>query len=112
MIPFACQSIAWYWRPFSQPLVDIRDYFGEKICLYSAWLGHYTYFLLFPVLASLVVWILYTYAIGQPDPKSIGQPDPKSIDWIPVGMIIFIITWVVFYLETWKEQSKAISIKW
>ena len=104
MIPFACQSIAWYWRPFSQPLVDIRDYFGEKICLYSAWLGHYTYFLLFPVLASLVVWILYTYAIGQ--------PDPKSIDWIPVGMSIFIITWVVFYLETWKEQSKAISIKW
>ena len=108
MIPFLpiCKSIAWYWRPFSQPLVDIRDYFGEKICLYSAWLGHYTYFLLFPVLASFVVWILYTYAIGEPDPNS------NSIDWIPVGMSIFIITWVVFYLETWKEQSKAISIKW
>lgn len=39
-------------RPFP------RDYFGEKVALYFAWLGCYTYMLLPAALMGLVVFLL------------------------------------------------------
>ena len=41
----ACQ----YWeRPWAQPLMEIRAYFGEQVALYFAWLGYYGYSLTTP----------------------------------------------------------------
>lgn len=46
---------AWYK---SQPLDQIREYFGEKIGLYFAWLGSYTAWLLLPSIVGLCVFVL------------------------------------------------------
>jgi hypothetical protein len=51
-----CQLIE---RPFAQPLSDIREYFGEKVALYFAWLGYYTIYLLFPAILGCLMLILY-----------------------------------------------------
>lgn len=45
---------AWYKH---QPLDEIRDYFGEKIGLYFAWLGSYTAWLLLPSIVGLCVFV-------------------------------------------------------
>ena len=102
------QSIAFYWRPFCQPLIDIREYFGEKVALHYAWFGHYTYYLLFPVVASFAVWILITFFFPEHAHGGAGG----EVDYVAIGMALFITTWVVYYKTTWEEQSLAISYKW
>ncbi len=46
-----------------QPLDQIRDYFGEKVCMYFAWLGFYTFMLIPLTLLGLVCfgYGLYTF---------------------------------------------------
>jgi hypothetical protein len=50
----------WFFeRPFAQPLVAVREYFGEKIALYYAWLGYYGLMLTVPaVFGSIMVWLM------------------------------------------------------
>ena len=102
------KPIAFYWRPFSQPLGDIRAYFGEKVALYYAWFGHYTYYLLFPMIMSFAVWILVTFFFPEHAHGGAGG----EVDFIAIAMAVFITTWVVYYNKTWEEQSLAISHKW
>ncbi|XP_057582361.1 anoctamin-9 isoform X5 [Hippopotamus amphibius kiboko] len=47
------------WRTMfqEQPVGDIRNYFGEKVALYFAWLGWYTYMLVPAALVGLVVFL-------------------------------------------------------
>ncbi|VDP67298.1 unnamed protein product [Schistosoma curassoni] len=40
-----------------QPLDEIKEYFGTKVAFYFAWLGHYTYSLIFPSVVGLAVWL-------------------------------------------------------
>ena len=40
-------------------------YFGEKIGLYFAWLGFYTYMLIFPSIVGLIVFIYGIISLGN-----------------------------------------------
>uniref|UniRef100_A0A3Q4HUU4 Anoctamin n=1 Tax=Neolamprologus brichardi TaxID=32507 RepID=A0A3Q4HUU4_NEOBR len=45
------------WRRY-QPLDHIREYFGEKIALYFAWLGFYTGWLLPASVVGTVIFLI------------------------------------------------------
>ncbi|UYV75317.1 ANO7 [Cordylochernes scorpioides] len=56
------QILYLYWAKWSkwykyQPLDHIREYFGEKIAIYFAWLGFYTGWLLPAALVGLLVFV-------------------------------------------------------
>lgn len=40
-----------------QPLDDICNYFGVKITMYFAWLGHYTTALVVPAAVGVIYWV-------------------------------------------------------
>merc|ERR1711991_444941 len=63
--------VAWILRPLSQPLSDIREYFGEKVALFFAWLGHYTYHLLLPVAFTLLIYFSMSFY----------RPDTSEVDY-------------------------------
>ena len=45
-------------RSLYNPIGDVRDYFGDEIALYFAWMGIYTQSLLFPSVLGLATFIL------------------------------------------------------
>ena len=58
------------FRPWAQPLMEIRAYFGEKVALYFAWLGFYGVALIVP---SLVAGANYLYiSLEDISPESKG----------------------------------------
>ncbi|XP_037033910.1 anoctamin-8 isoform X2 [Bradysia coprophila] len=50
-------QINWVRKLFAaQPLDDIAEYFGVKVALYFAWLGHYTCALGVPAIFGIIMW--------------------------------------------------------
>lgn len=50
----------WKWKSLS----NFRIYFGEKIGLYFAWLGYYTYSLVLPSFVGLIVFFYGLLSMG------------------------------------------------
>ncbi|XP_065061399.1 anoctamin-7-like isoform X1 [Rhopilema esculentum] len=66
------QILKHYWGRWSkwakyQPLDHVRDYYGEKIGLYFAWLGQYTAWLILPSFVGLMVFLYGIVTVHSPD---------------------------------------------
>ncbi|XP_034099300.1 anoctamin-8 isoform X2 [Drosophila albomicans] len=83
-----------------QPLDDIAAYFGVKVALYFAWLGHYTCALGVPAVFGT---ILYGILWGK------GQ---IAQDMGHVLFSLFNVAWASLYLEAWKRYSVELAFRW
>lgn len=86
--------------PWQQNTDACRDYFGEKIGLYFAWLGHYTSWLLFAGITGFLAWI--GVAVYGNDPNA---PD------IPF-FAVYISIWSTLLLEFWKRKERRYQMMW
>ncbi|XP_026468140.1 anoctamin-8 [Ctenocephalides felis] len=83
-----------------QPLDDICSYFGVKVGLYFAWLGHYTMALCVPALIGSLLW-LGLLNCGQ-TVQDIGY----------VLFSVFNVIWASLYLEAWRRYSVQLAFRW
>ncbi|XP_062571901.1 anoctamin-8-like isoform X2 [Saccostrea cucullata] len=91
----------WVQAVFSpQPLDKIKDYFGVKIALYFAYLGHYTLALCLPAFVGLGIWIMQ------------WQADQEWDDELFIGFALFNALWATIYLEHWKRKSCELTYNW
>eukprot|EP00274_Cyanoptyche_gloeocystis_P001069 CAMPEP_0196663698 /NCGR_PEP_ID=MMETSP1086-20130531/53863_1 /TAXON_ID=77921 /ORGANISM="Cyanoptyche gloeocystis , Strain SAG4.97" /LENGTH=614 /DNA_ID=CAMNT_0041999615 /DNA_START=136 /DNA_END=1983 /DNA_ORIENTATION=+ len=88
--------LTWAKRWFApQPLTEIKDYFGEKIALYFAFLGYYTQ------------WLIFASAIGIPAVVcQIIQGFDNSLVPIYCILLSFLVT---FFLEGWKRRNAELA---
>lgn len=86
--------------PWHMPLVHIRDYLGEKISLYFAWLGLYTTFLAGAAVAGMIAWLNVAF-----------EGDNKNAVLIPY-FAAFMAVWSTAFLEQWKRKEKNLAMKW
>ncbi|KAJ8607930.1 hypothetical protein CTAYLR_009104 [Chrysophaeum taylorii] len=91
-------------RPWAQPLMEIRAYFGEKIALYFAWLGFYGFYLLYPAVAGFGCQ-LYDLATDTSDETEGIHPEQFV-------MAIFLVCWSAYYKEHWDIESQYCALKW
>ncbi|XP_019619583.1 PREDICTED: anoctamin-8-like isoform X1 [Branchiostoma belcheri] len=82
-----------------QPLDYICDYFGVKIAMYCAWLGYYTWALIFPAFFGLVMWFW-------------AGSDEKRDGVVFHVFAMFNVIWATLYLEGWKRRSAVHAYKW
>jgi len=88
------------WRAaFKAPLQDIRDYFGEAIAFYFAFLGYYNRCLLAP---AIIGFCFFIYQIGE------GRVDVRGIP----AWAVFISLWATLFLEFWKRREAKYRVRW
>lgn len=121
-----------FHKPWSQPIDDIREYAGEKIALYFAFLGFYTLWLIPAAIVGLGVFAhqlyelqtatgSYNFVTGNTGIKVInntinGEPliiplRPTEVPELPYYSI-FIACWGTFLLEFWKRAQSSLSLNW
>mmetsp|Transcript_31572 Transcript_31572/g.41722 ORF Transcript_31572/g.41722 Transcript_31572/m.41722 type:complete len:714 (-) Transcript_31572:684-2825(-) len=85
--------------PWNLPLTHIKNYFGEAIGLYFAFLGHYSTWLMPCSIVGFVLGIS-SYGLGY-------------IDAVPVAAFgIFISLWGILMLEFWKRKEATLALEW
>ncbi|NXJ28413.1 ANO9 protein, partial [Dicrurus megarhynchus] len=123
-----------------QPIEAIRCYFGEKVALYFAWLGWYTYLLVFAALAGLVTIVAGTTVFSSSQVSkeicdantTIMCPlcDQNCSFWVlsdtctyakvthmidneaTVAFAMFMAIWATVFLELWKRERATVVTKW
>ncbi|NXX04323.1 ANO9 protein, partial [Larus smithsonianus] len=130
------------WRDIfsQQPIEKIRCYFGEKMALYFAWLGWYTYLLGFAAVAGLLVFVTgITVFNSSQVSKEICEAtntimcplcDQKCPFWVlsdtctyakvthmidneaTVLFAMFMAIWATVFLELWKRQRATVVTDW
>lgn len=82
----------WYIpKLVKQPIAEIKQYFGESIALYFAFLEYYTVALSVPALLGLFGYIF--------------------TETVPF-FCVFNVIWVTLFLELWKRKSNELAYKW
>jgi hypothetical protein len=103
------QNIAWPWNGYFTPppwllstikLDPVRDYFGEKIGFYFAFLGWYTSWLTTVALFGAAIAV-HRYFIDNSGSSTL----------MPVYAVAIQI-WAVLMLRLWKQQESILSLRW
>ncbi|XP_056589437.1 anoctamin-7 isoform X1 [Triplophysa dalaica] len=139
------QILYHYWASWMkwckyQPLDHIREYFGEKIALYFAWLGFYTAWLLPAALVGTCVFVSGIMTMGSNTPaKEICESGGRYLmcplcetckpwnmsDICPMAKVgylfdhpgtvffsVFMSLWAVTFLEYWKRKNATLAHHW
>jgi anoctamin-10/anoctamin-7 len=85
--------------PWKQPLWDVKSYFGEKVALYFAFVGHMNSWLMPPAVAGLMVYI---------NMAADGTYTVESQMYFGV----FLAVWSTLVLEFWKRKEKTLVMMW
>jgi hypothetical protein len=86
----------------NSPIDEIRNYFGEKIAFYFAWLSHFTAWLVAPgFVGVLLAFFLVSRKIEEVNRSIIG----------PIFGVLLMI-YMTVYLEFWKRRSATLAFNW
>ncbi|XP_077425169.1 anoctamin-2 isoform X2 [Vanacampus margaritifer] len=124
-----------------QPVDLIRNYFGEQIGLYFAWLGVYTQLLIPPSVLGIIVFLYGIFTVDTNMPSQETCDDNLNITMCPlcdgvcdywqlstvcslakasylfdngitVLFAIFMSLWAACFLEHWKRRQMCLKHTW
>ncbi|KAF9430418.1 Anoctamin-7 [Entomortierella beljakovae] len=106
----------WVRSPTSQPIEEIRYYYGEKIALYFAWIGYYTRWL---IPAAIVGFLYFIYGIANflvhddPNAGEFASKAQRIFDnALTLPFTLFMAVWSSLFVEFWKRKSNVLAYQW
>ncbi|EEC05263.1 conserved hypothetical protein, partial [Ixodes scapularis] len=116
-------SLDSHWRKLmgGQPLDSIRDYFGEKISFYFAWVGTFIASLVVPAVIGLGVFF---FGVIEKNSGLLRTEDVNAIiytvDVIKAAGDTFltpffaftVCLWGTVFLEIWKRRQASLAHRW
>ena len=91
-------------------LNKIRNYYGEIISFYFAWMDHYIKWLFFPAALGVLVGIIS--ATGALKSYSIGGTIFGALDIFLLCYCSVIIGWATLFVQIWKQKETFYNYKW
>ncbi|XP_058925426.2 anoctamin-9 [Kogia breviceps] len=139
------EDLKWKWARWinmfqEQPIGDIRNYFGEKVALYFAWLGWYTYMLVPAAVVGLIIFLsgfahfeasqisreiceahdVYMCPRGDHNPRYQRLSETCAFAKLThlfdnegtVLFAMFMALWATVFLELWKLERARVVLQW
>ncbi|XP_064481991.1 anoctamin-4-like [Ornithodoros turicata] len=122
------------WRKLlaGQPLNIIRDYFGEKICFYFAWVGTFIASLIVPAFIGLGVFFFGVIEKVSNDKDTLLRNGTHAVNYTDVNAFIYVVDvikaagdtfltpffafticlWGTVFLEIWKRRQASLAHRW
>ncbi|KAI8618421.1 calcium-activated chloride channel-domain-containing protein [Chytriomyces sp. MP71] len=89
-----------------QPMKEIRNYFGEYVAFYFAWLGFYTVWLLGPAVVGLAVFI---YSLVN---AFTNNSTAYFDNALTIPFALFMSVWGTLFLRFWSRRAAALRTVW
>lgn len=86
--------------PFNFPLKDLRDYYGEDVAIYFAWMSYFTY--------ALIPIALFGVALYLHRPKGMTVDDSP---YLPVYALLMAF-WAIMFIKGWKRKESELALDW
>lgn len=83
------------------PVGEIRDYFGDEIALYFAWVGMYVQCLVFPSTLGVFTFVL-----------RLVNNESNDQDSLKIPYTIFFAIWSMSFLSSWKCRENEYKFLW
>eukprot|EP01055_Gregarina_sp_Pseudo9_P002479 Gregarina_sp_Pseudo_9__2478@NODE_275_length_3315_cov_46_385531_g258_i0_p1_GENE_NODE_275_length_3315_cov_46_385531_g258_i0NODE_275_length_3315_cov_46_385531_g258_i0_p1_ORF_typecomplete_len785_score219_35Anoctamin/PF04547_12/6_5e83DuoxA/PF10204_9/0_11DUF1772/PF08592_11/2_6DUF1772/PF08592_11/34DUF1772/PF08592_11/1_1e04_NODE_275_length_3315_cov_46_385531_g258_i01912545 len=92
---------------WSQPLDEVRNYFGEEIAMYYAWLGYYTRCLVVPSVLGLVTWV-FSRVVKMEHPAS----DSPWLHAAGFAFCVGVAIWSTLFFNLWVRRENVLCLRW
>lgn len=92
----------------TQDVNELREYFGEKIALYFAWLHEYLRWLVLPGIIGLILYIIIEVTGDRDDTSSSMSASEVCI----LIFTLFIAVMSTFFDQLWIRKEKFFAWEW
>lgn len=83
------------------PIRPMRDYYGDEVAFFFAWMNQFTRWLVIPGIFGLVIYLLRMHTGDTVD----------TCRFVPFhGIIMFI--WGILFLRYWEREEKRLAYEW
>ena len=94
-----------------QPIDDVRDYLGEKIAFYFAWMAQYTrYLIILTMLAMIGLGLHGSQVVFDQVDIDAGYGTQSAVMKLIYGIIMAL--WTTFFAESWKRRNAGLAHIW